>query len=165
MSRTLPVALVLALAAVGCNGSSGLTVQGTVDVTSGGTPTGFRFDEPVRLDGAAPAGAITGSCTLTRTAGQPHFGIIVDLYGPDSAEGRALRSLTIMTRTDATESGTVEAELGADTFRGTCDVMAPFVNDAGELTLEASGCSIAQGAETATVDLDLRFAGCTTMIR
>ncbi len=166
MRRTLSLtALALSLATVGCNGSPGLTVSGSVDIDASGTPTGFTFSQPVRLDGAAPAGAITGTCTLSRAAGDPDYGIIVDLYGPDTTEGRGLRSITLMTRTDATASGTVEAELGADTFRGTCDVTTPRVDDAGLLRIQVSGCSIANGAETATVEADLSFEGCTLLLQ
>ncbi|GAB4201334.1 MAG: hypothetical protein OHK0013_13230 [Sandaracinaceae bacterium] len=157
-------ALALAFAVVGCNGSSGLTVSGTVAIDASGTPTGFRFEQPARLDGAAPAGSITGACTLTRSPGSPAFGILVDLYGPDAAQGRALRSLTLMTRTDASASSTVEAELGAETFRGTCDVAVPLANERGEVSLRASGCSISHGAETATVDLSLDLVGCTVVV-
>jgi hypothetical protein len=92
------------------------------------------------------------------------LGILVDLYGPDSAQGRALRSLTLMTRTDASASSTVEAELGAETFRGTCDVMVPIANERGEVSLRAAGCTITQGAERATVDLSLDFAGCSVIV-
>jgi len=154
-----------ALASPGCASSPGLTVTGSVDIDSMGTPTGFRFEQPVRLDGAAPTGAITGTCTLTSDTAGTAYGVVVDLYGPDNGEGRAARSVTLMTRTDATAEGTIEAELGADTFRGTCDVHVPLVRGSGQLRITATDCSIAGAGETATVDVDLTFENCTVTAR
>ncbi len=161
LTLTVLIAVPATVAAIGCNGSPGLTVQGSVDIDANGTPTGFVFEQPARLDGAAPNGAITGSCTLTSDPTHSAYGVVVDLYGPSAAEGRALRSITIMTRTDATANGTVEAELGADTFRGTCTVDTPYVTGNGQVTLHTRGCSIAGAGETATVALDLTFDRCT----
>ena len=64
---TLAILGGLGLAAAGCNGSAGLTAVGSATVDVAGTPSGFNFAQPARLDGAAPAGAITGACTITRT--------------------------------------------------------------------------------------------------
>lgn len=165
LTLTALIALPATVAVIGCNNSPGLTVTGSVDVDAGGTPTGFVFDQPARLDGAAPSGAITGTCTLTGDGTGAAYGVVVDLYGPSSADGRALRSITVMTRTDAPASGTVEAELGADTFRGTCTVDVPFVNGEGHVTLHTEGCDIAYGTESASVALDLSFDHCTYAAR
>lgn len=160
MRRLAPLALALASLVTGCNGSSGLTVVGEVTVDAAGTPTGFRFPQAVRLDGAAPAGSVTGSCTATRLSGSNDYGVVVDLYGPDSAEGVAVRSITFMTRSDAQESATVEAELGSTSYRGTCTVSIPRVS--GDMVeIETSGCSIASDTTSATVDATLHFEGCT----
>jgi len=154
-----------ALAGPGCASSPGLTVTGSVDIDSMGTPTGFRFDQPIRLDGAAPTGAITGTCTLTSDTAGTAYGVVVDLYGPDNGEGRAARSVTLMTRTDATAEGTIAAELGADTFRATCEAHVPLARGHGQLRITASDCSIAGAGETATVDVDLTFENCTVTAR
>lgn len=151
----------LALTTMGCSGSPGLTVTGSVEVETTGTPTGFVFEQPARLDGAAPNGAVTGSCSLTRNA--TGYGVVVDLFGPTQAEGRALRSISFLSRTDAPAGGSVEAELGADTFRGTCTVEVPFVNDHGQVHLRTTGCTVAAGSESATVTADLTFDRCTLM--
>jgi hypothetical protein len=158
------IAVPATVAAIGCNNSPGLTVTGDVVVDASGATSSFTFEQPVRLDGAAPSRAITGGCTLASDPSRSAYGVVVDLYGPLSTEGRALRAITIMTRTDATASGTVEAELGADTFRGTCSVDVPFVSGNGQVRVQATDCVISGAGETASVDLDLTFDRCTVTV-
>ena len=59
LTLTVLIAVPATVAAIGCNSSPGLTVTGNVDIDANGTPTGFVFEQPARLDGAAPNGAIT----------------------------------------------------------------------------------------------------------
>lgn len=158
---TALVALPASVAVVGCNGSPGLTVTGDVRVDASGASSAFTFAQPTRLDGAAPSRAITGACTLTSDPARSAYGVVVDLYGPSSTEGRALRSITVMTRTDAPASGTVEAELGADNFRGTCTVDVPAVSGNSQVRVRATDCAISGGGESATVEFDLTFDRCT----
>lgn len=165
LTLTALIALPATVAAIGCNNSPGLTVTGDVVVDASGATSSFTFEQPARLDGAAPSGAITGGCTLTSDPGQSAYGVVVDLYGPSSTEGRALRSITIMTRTDAPANGTVEADLGADTFRGTCTVDVPFVSGNGQVRVHATDCTIEGAGETASVDLDLTFDRCTVAVQ
>lgn len=160
-SATLALLGGLGLALAGCNGSAGLTAIGTASVDVAGTPSGFNFGQPARLDGAAPAGAITGSCTMTRTvsAGVTSYGVVADLFKPSAVEGQAVRSLTLMGRSDAM-TGTIEAEIGTDAYRGTCPLTLEYMPDSGEARFIASGCRITSGGASATADIDMAFSGC-----
>ena len=59
----------------------------------------------------------------------------------------------------------VEAELGADTFRGTCTVDVPFVSGNGQVRVRATDCAISGAGESASVDLDLTFDRCTVTVQ
>jgi hypothetical protein len=164
LTFTVLLAVPATMAVLGCSSSPGLTVTGDVTIDASGAITGFTFDEAARLDGAAPNGAITGTCTLTSDPSRSAYGVVVDLYAPNQGEGRALRAITILSRTDAPQNGTVEADLGAESFRGTCTVDVPFVNGNGQVTVHTEGCAIQSGDETASVDLDLTFDRCTVTV-
>ncbi len=156
--KMLALASVLALA--GCGGG-GLEVSGHVDVATSAAATGFNFPQPVRLDGGA--GLITGSCVMTRgTAGA--YGVVVDLYSGDaSPDGRAIRSMTIMTRTDAA-SGRIEAQLGQDDFaNGSCDItVTAFDAATGQLAFSSTNDCVITGpaGETASVSFELGLTRC-----
>lgn len=164
ITLTVLLAVPATVAMMGCNNSPGLTASGEVTVEANGATTGFTFEEITRLDGAAPNGAITGTCTLTTDPSHAAYGVVIDLFAPSSTEGRALRGITIMTRTDTPAEGTIEAELGADTFRGTCNVDVPFVNGNGQVSVHTEGCTIEGAGETATVDLALTLSSCTITV-
>ena len=59
---------------------------------------------------------MTGSCQISRSASGA-YGVVVDLYGNSQAQGRAVRSMTIMGHSPAAP-GQIDAELGANTFTG-----------------------------------------------
>ena len=162
-SATLALLGGLGLALAGCNGSAGLTAIGTATANVAGTPSGFNFAAPARLDGAAPAGAITGSCTITRTVsgGVESYGVVADLFKPSAVEGQAVRSMTFMGRSDAM-TGTIEAEIGTDAYRGSCPLTLDYTASSGEARFIATGCAIASGPSTApaTVEIDMAFSGC-----
>ena len=160
-SATLAILGGRGLIAAGCNGSSGLTAIGNATADVAGTPSGFSFVEPARLDGAAPAGAITGSCTITRTVteGIATYGVVADLFKPTSVEGNAVRSMTLMGRSDST-TGTIEAEIGTVDFRGSCPLTLEYMPNSGEARFIANDCTIVNGAESASVDVDMSFSGC-----
>lgn len=160
LALTALIAVPATVAMLGCSNSPGLTVLGDVTIEASGATTGFSFEEPSRLDGASPNRAITGTCTLTSDVERSAYGVVVDLYAPSTTEGRAVRSVTIMTRTDSPSTGTIEAELGADSFRGTCTVAVPNLSGNGTVTLATEGCTIEGAGETATVDLELTFERC-----
>lgn len=149
----------------GCGGSPGLTVAGSVTIEVEGASTGFRFEQPTRLDGTAPAGAITGNCTLTSDGTGTAYGVLVELFGSAHGQGRAVRSVTVLARTDAPAMGIVEAELGPDAFRGTCDVEVPLVEGSGRVRVVSRTCTVSGPGETARVELDLTLERCTVMAR
>lgn len=156
--KTLALASVLALA--GCGGG-GLEVSGHVDVTTTGASTGFNFPQPVRLDGGA--GLITGSCVMTRSAAGG-YGIVVDLFSSDAnPEGRAIRSMTIMTRSDAS-TGSIDAQLGQDDFENAACQMRVTGLDAasGQVAFTTTSPCVITGpaGETATVELELGLLRC-----
>lgn len=158
---TLAILGGLGLAAAGCNGSAGLTAVGSATVDVAGTPSGFNFAQPARLDGAAPAGAITGACTITRTvsAGVTTYGVVADLFKPSGVDGQAVRSISLMGRSDST-NGTVEAEIGTDAYRGTCPLRLEYMPDSGEAHFLAQSCTLTSGAASATAEIDMAFSGC-----
>ncbi len=158
--RSLAVAL--ALIAVGCGSSPGLSVVGSVDVEADGAHTGFSFPQPARLDGAGSGGVVTGSCSLSHYA-DGHYGAVIELFGSSSAEGRALRSISFLTRSDSPGAGRVDAELGASAFTGACDVTLARADDRGVVAIEVESCSIASGAETASVNASLTFENCVLL--
>ncbi len=164
LTLTALLAIPATLATVGCSNSPGLTVLGEVTIEASGATTGFDFEELTRLDGAAPNGAITGTCTMTTDPSRAAYGVVVDLFVPSSTEGRALRGISIMTRTDTPANATVEAELGADSFRGTCTVDVPFVNGNGQVSIHTEDCAIEADGETASVDFAFTFDRCTVMV-
>jgi hypothetical protein len=160
--KMLALASVLALA--GCGGG-GLEVSGNVDIaTMGGTmdaTTGFAFPDPVRLDGGA--GLITGSCVMTRGA-TGSYGIVVDLFSSDTnPQGRAIRSMTIMTRSDES-TGSISAQLGQDDFdNGSCQMHVTGIDgSSGQVAFASTGDCLLQGpgGETATVDFELGLTRC-----
>jgi hypothetical protein len=88
----------------------------------------------------------------------------VDLYSSDAnPEGRAIRSMTIMMRSDAS-TGSIDAQLGQDDFENTACQMRVVGMDAGsgQVAIEAtSDCTITGPAgETATVDFELGLTRC-----
>ncbi len=159
MTRTmLSLASVLALA--GCGGG-GLEVSGQVSVETSSATTGFNFPQPVRLDGGA--GLITGSCVMRRSA-EGSFGVVIDLFSSDAnPEGRAIRMMSIMTRSDAS-SGSIEVQLGADDFESANCLMQVTALDAatGQIALQStSDCTLTGPAgETATVAFELGLLRC-----
>ena len=163
-SATLAILGGLGLIAAGCNGSAGLTVIGNAMVNAAGTPSDFHFDAPARLDGAAPAGAITGSCTITRTVteGIATYGVVADLFKPTRVEGNAVRSITLMGRSDST-TGTIEAEIGTGAYRGSCPLTLEYMPNSGEARFVANNCTVMSGAESATVNVDMSFSGCVVV--
>ena len=163
-SATLAILGGLGLIAVGCNGSAGLTAIGSATVDVAGTPSGFNFAQPARLDGAAPAGAITGACTITRTVreGVATYGVVADLFKPTGVDGDAVRSITLMGRSDSA-TGTIEAEIGTNAYRGSCPLSLEYMPNSGEARFVANGCAINSGASTATVNVDMSFQGCVVV--
>lgn len=162
--KMLALASVLALA--GCGGG-GLEVAGTVDIetldpnTGATAQTGFDFPDPVRLDGGA--GLITGSCVLTRGA-TGGYGVVVDLFSSDTnPEGRAIRSLTILTRSDEV-TGTIEAQLGQDDFTNDACRIRVLGLDAGSGQISFStseACELTgPDGETATASFELGLLRC-----
>lgn len=151
--------LASALSLVGCNSSPGLLVSGEIEVATTDARSGFVFEAPTRLDGADASARVTGSCTLRRHEGG-HFGAVVDLYGPGATDGRALRSITLMTRTDAPTAGSVEATLGTRSFTGACTISTPLVDARGGLALHVEACELQSGDEAATLSADLTFENC-----
>ena len=163
-SATLAILGGLGLIAAGCNGSAGLTAIGTATVDVAGTPSGFNFAQPARLDGAAPAGAITGSCTITRTVteGIATYGVVAELFKPTGVDGNAVRSITLMGRSDST-TGTIEAEIGTGDYRGSCPLTLEYMPNSGEARFVANNCTVVRGAESATVNVDMSFQGCVVV--
>jgi hypothetical protein len=159
MTRTM-LALASVLALAGCGGG-GLEAAGNFDVTTSAATTGFNFPQPTRLDGGA--GLITGSCIMTRAA-DGGYGVVVDLYSSDeNPDGRAIRSMTIMTRSDQS-TGTIQAQLGQDDFENTGCLMHVNAIDpsTGQVVMSSTSDCVITGpaGETASVEFDLRFNRC-----
>ena len=161
---TLAILGGLGLIAAGCNGSAGLTAIGSATADVAGTPSGFNFAQPARLDGAAPTGAITGACTITRTVteGIATYGVVAELFKPTGVEGNAVRSMTLMGRSDST-TGTIEAEIGTSDYRGSCPLTLEYMPNSGEARFMANNCTITSGAESATATVDMSFSGCVVV--
>lgn len=156
--RNALVTLGAVFALAGCGGG-GLKVIGTADVTTATASSGFDFPQQVRLDGGA--GTVTGTCQISRSASGA-YGVVVDLYGNSQAQGRAVRSMTIMGHSPAAP-GQIDAELGPDTFTGTCNVITNVDESRGLVGLQATGCQISNAGETASVDVNLNLEGCTVI--
>lgn len=165
MTRTTFASTLVSLAALlalgGCN-SGGLTATGSVIVTdTAGTTTGFQFPNSIRLDGAA--GTTTGLCQISRGSSGVD-GIVVDLYGDAQGLGHSVRSFNLMAHSDSPATGQITADLGGDEFSGTCNVQATSIDEGnGHVTLQTQACTLTHGTDTASVNVDLTFAGCTVI--
>lgn len=161
-------ALASVLALTACN-DGGLNVQGSVLVrTAGDTSRELTFDGPTRLDGSGAA-RFTGSCVLTRTrdaSGAEGWGAVAEIHtGGTAPDAAPLTSVTIMQNSGApAESARVEIELGGETYTpvdGACSIEVPYALADGVVAFSGT-CQVANAAgDTANVDVDLDFAGCT----
>lgn len=168
MTRRFLLPLSAALLVAAC-GDAGLTVQGSVTVTSSdSTVRRFDFSNETRLDGSSP-GRFTGTCRVHRTlddAGNEQWGAVVDIRSGGTAEGddTPFTSISVMQNTGAApDAGRVEIELGGIDYtpvEGQCSVEIPYAID-GVVGLTGA-CRVASAAnESVQVELDLDLAGCT----
>ena len=155
------VSLAALLALGGCGGNEGLSAYGRAVVTIGSTPTGFDFGTGVRLDGGH---GTTASCQISRGTGTGAYGVVIDLIGNPAAEGRAIRSMTVLAHSDAPDTGSVSASLGGTDFEGTCRVVVTELDEGtGSVRLSATDCAIQSTTESASALIDFGMRGCTVM--
>jgi hypothetical protein len=120
--HALLVGSLVALMAVGCSGSDGLTVEGTAAFSVDGTAMGFSFDERSRLSeplgdsrdgGAEPQGdgTLAGYCMI----GGDGFSVGISRTRIGEDEGVQARYFDIDFNADGFE---VSAQLGEDLYVG-----------------------------------------------
>ncbi|MFW5926006.1 MAG: hypothetical protein ACOCV4_07550 [Myxococcota bacterium] len=168
-----PIPLLLAVAAlVACGGGEDApTVMGSVTVAIDDTVTGFRFDEPTRIEDdrvAAGDGRLAGHCTFSEPReGEPDR-VSVGVMRTDGDDDLGLREIRVAVDEEGRGStGYVRADVGGQLYLAeglpadTCRV-APLYLDRGAARAQvAVDCEVpGPDGVPAVVEADLEFAGC-----